>query len=394
MKTLACISLIAIATFSFACSDSHPKDYLHNQATYDNIMCNPVYVEEVTGHGENTVHLSYDSKHRCIGWEKDGGSYDNVETTIEYDGNSIAKIHSRYSFPGDDIQRTEVVVFNASDSTVIYCPEDMTNTIIVGAKLKVTDKEGKIIGESDLDNKGRVLSLKDSLYDRKFTLTKNGDVASVKAIDLKSGEEFKWERVYLQFDKKGNWTKAVDISDNQADTVRRIICYSDMDVERLFADKKRNNKQTAEDYLDLKYSDFAPWTVNEAGLIDSLATPFMELMSLSIQYAQLSLAIVKANTMKEVNDISEEERYLYKILLESASICNNPEDHDKNRLGFKVSARRANSNTDETIYFFLNNDLDKTVGHCSLDLKKRITEIEESRNKFMVYKQETISYLR
>ncbi len=270
----------------------------------------------------------------------------------------------------------------------------MTNTIIVGAKLKVTDKEGKIIGESDLDNKGRVLSLKDSLYDRKFTLTKNGDVASVKAIDLKSGEEFKWERVYLQFDKKGNWTKAVDISDNQADTVRRIICYSDMDVERLFADKKRNNKQTAEDYLDLKYSDFAPWTVNEAGLIDSLATPFMELMSLSIQYAQLSLAIVKANTMKEVNDISEEERYLYKILLESASICNNPEDHDKNRLGFKVSARRANSNTDETIYFFLNNDLDKTVGHCSLDLKKRITEIEESRNKFMVYKQETISYLR
>ncbi len=392
MKTFSYLVLVASVALTLACSGSHAGDYLHNQTVYDNIVGNPVYVEETSWLGEKTIRLSYDNKNRCAGWKKTGGCYDNVERIIEYDGENISKITNRFLFPEEELLSTQVVIVDSPDSTVLYSPEDTTTVRIIGGRLTTFDNQGKIIIESQLDEKGRELSYKSEYLDRTISYTRNGDVSLLKATSPKSGDVYTSKYEYLCFDKKGNWTEAVEISNDRTDTVRRIICYNSKEVEKLFAEKKNKNKLAAKEYLDLKFSESAPWTINDVWLTDSLATPFSDLMSLKIQYSQLSLDMVRANTLRKVNDISEQETRLYEGLLRAARMYDNPEGPDKDRLGFKAEARRAYSNTDEPIYFFFN--ADKSIGHCSLELKQFITEVEESRNTFMRYKRETLSYLR
>lgn len=152
-----------------------------------------------------------------------------------------------------------------------------------------------------------------------------------------------------------------------------------------------SKKNMAKKYLDSNFPEFAPWEVLEVGGTDSLATPFMELCSISINLAQLNASMTQAYTIREYDEINEKAKLQEEYLQRAAEMLDNPEGPNKNRLGFKATVKGAVSDKEYTAYFFLN--YDGTIGHTNLDLNRQFDEVMKGLENYWKTRREIRSYL-
>lgn len=157
---------------------------------------------------------------------------------------------------------------------------------------------------------------------------------------------------------------------------------------------QEKNRKVVEDYLNEHYSVLAPFSVTEVSKADSLYSPFLELASLSIQYAELELAATKAiGQINKSNSRREFELVRNKLLADLQSKYDTlsiyqrgimfPLDHpdlsgDKNRLGIK--ARYSAGGESNVGYFFFNVD-GKTIGHTSMENYTRFKEVVDAQSR-------------
>ena len=169
-----------------------------------------------------------------------------------------------------------------------------------------------------------------------------------------------------------------------------------MTISTLFiacANQKEQNKQIVEEYLNER-SIFAPVTVTEISEIDSLYTPFMEMVSLRLQFAELSISAMKAynsidacKTRKEFyqkkGELLDELQSQYDNLSETTTTIMFGLDHpdinpEKNRIGVKATFTAKDKENDG--YFFFNTD-GKTIGHTSMENYTSFKDLLELQSK-------------
>lgn len=150
------------------------------------------------------------------------------------------------------------------------------------------------------------------------------------------------------------------------------------------ATKKIDCMKIVQEYMDSTYSAISP-VVIEVSELDSLYTPFNDLMHLKLGYSQIDLELTKlysklvsARTIREINMIqaeafsySEEIDRLDSLTRKVMMYCDHPE-FGKNRRA--VRAKYTASGKEGEAYFFLNNS-ENTIGHSSIQNYIELKEV-------------------
>ncbi len=157
---------------------------------------------------------------------------------------------------------------------------------------------------------------------------------------------------------------------------------------------KIDAKRIVQEYLDSKYAALSP-VVTEVSEIDSMYTTFENLMSLMLEYSDLSLSIselyaplAEAKTIKEIKDI-QKKAYEYKAEAEALDsltrkvmlLCDHPEFTTMGKNRRAIKAKYTADGREGEAYFFLESDEDK-IGHTSIDNYNSLKKVFECQSRF------------
>lgn len=142
--------------------------------------------------------------------------------------------------------------------------------------------------------------------------------------------------------------------------------------------------EIVQEYLDSTYSIISP-VVTEVSELDSMYTPFHDLISLKLRYSQVDLELAKlyselvsAKTIREIDQIQDkalsfvaEISTLDSLTTRAMLYCDHPE-FGKNRRAVKAKYT-ANGKVGEAYFFF--NNYDNTIGHTSIQNYNELKEV-------------------